>query len=217
MEKKYRGKSNLQIVQNYLDGVRPFTQLSMRVLEKDKYHNEGEEWKVNEKCYKKVNGKTVCLTKTQGDMIREMIRQKCKCGQNINWGTKVDQQLFNRTGLCSACLIDYETKLRILGIYDYYEGYKLLSYELGEITDIKSKLEEVIKFFDQDSGDVTMLCNSEGFIERWKHNNPKEILDGAKRDLKLAKKRITFLKKSKEAAKKKYLAGATKFKLEIYA
>lgn len=209
-------KSNIDILKDYVAGVRPFVQVGF-TGNKNKHRNEGERWKDADGVeWERKGGRTIRITKTQGDMIREMIRQKCKCGQNINWGTKVDQKLFNRTGLCSACLIDYETKLRILGIYDYYEGYKLLSYELGEITDIKSKLEEVIKYFTEDSGDVTMLCNSEGFIERWKHNNPTEILDGAKRDLKLAKKRITFLKKSKEAVKKKYLAGAAKFKLETY-
>jgi len=209
-------KSNIDILKDYVAGVRPFVQVGYTGNEK-KYRRNGDKWKDSDGVeWEMRGGRTIRITKTQGDMIRELITQKCKCGQVIKWGSKLDQKFFNRTGLCANCLIDYETKLRIVGAYPDYENYKLISYELGEILDITNRLEEVIKFFSRDSGDVTMLCNSEGFLERWKHNNPEEILIGAKRDLKLAKKRVAFLKKSKAVAKKNYLASARKFKLETY-
>jgi len=214
--KKYKGLSNIDILKKYVAGERPFTTVGY-IGDSKKYREEGEKWKDADGIeWQKKNGQNIRLTKTQGDLIREMIDQKCGCGQNIRWGSKIDQKFFNRTGLCANCLIDYETKLRILGIYPDYEAYKLISYEVGAIKDIKEKLKEVIKFFTKDSGDVQMICNSEGFIERWKHNNPEEILDGAKRDLKLANKRILLLSKEKTKMKKKYLEGAAKFKLKTY-
>ena len=209
-------KSNIDILKDYVAGVRPFIQVGYDGTNK-KHRNEGEKWTDTKGIeWEKKNGKTIRLTKTQAEMIRELTTQKCKCGQIIKWGTKLDQKMFNRTGLCANCLIDYETKLRILGIYPDYETYKLISYELGEVKDLKEKIKDVIKFFSKDAGDITMLCNSEGFLERWKHNNPEEILTGAKRDLKLAVKRIAFLVKSKEVAKKRYVENAAKYNLEIY-
>lgn len=216
--KKYKGLSNIEILKKYIAGERPF--ITTGYEGSSKYHEEGTSWKDSKNIeWKRENGQNIKLTKTQGDIIREAIGKglDCrKCGASHKWMGKHDLKFLHRTGLCANCLIDYETKLRIVGVYPDYEAYKMLSYELGAIQDIKEKLKEVIKFFTKDSGDIEMICNSEGFIERWKHNNPTEILDNAKRDLKLSKTRITFLSKAKNEAKKKYLAGATKFKLETY-
>ena len=80
----------------------------------------------------------------------------------------------------------------------------------------RDKVLEVIKYFEENSGDMEMICNSEGFIERWKNTNGTEILENAKKDLVLAKKRIALVTKAKNEAKKKYIAGAKKYKLETY-
>jgi hypothetical protein len=214
--KKYKNKSNIDILKDYVAGVRPFTQVGY-VGNANKYRKNGDRWKdKNGIEWEKKDGRTIRLTKTQGDMIREMINQKCKCGQEIKFGSRLDHKFFNRTGMCENCLINYETKLRILGIYPAYERYKVISYELGFVKEARDKVKEVIKFFSENSGDIEMLCNSEGFIERWKNNNSDEILKNAKNDLKLATKRIALITKAKNEAKKKYVDGAKKYKLEIY-
>lgn len=214
--KKISGKSNIDILKDYVSGVRPFVQVGF-TGEKNKYRKDGDKWKDKDGVeWERKNGSNVRLTKTQGDIIRDLIRQKCKCGQVIAWGSKLDQKLFNRTGLCSECLIKYETGLRILGIYDDYEKYKLVSYELGRLKEGKEKIKDAINFFSQGNNDIQMICNSEGFIERWKTNDHKEILANAKRDLKLVKQRITEITKIRDEAKKLYLAGAKKYKLEVY-
>jgi ribosomal protein S8 len=118
--------------------------------------------------------------------------------------------------MCENCLITYETKLRILGIYDDYEQYKMLSNELGFLKDARSKIKECLKFFSESSGDVEMVCNSEGFIERWKDINKDQILLDSTRDLKLATKKIAAITKLKKEAKKKYIENAAKYKIETY-
>lgn len=209
-------KSNIDIVKDYLAGERPFVQVGY-TGNTTKYRKDGEKWTDTKGIeWERKNGQNVRLTKTQGDFIRGLIKQTCKCGQDIRWGSKFDSKFFNRTGLCEKCLIDYETKLRIVGVYEDYERYKLISYELGFIRDAKSKVEEVIKFCSNDAGDVEMICNSEGFIERWKNTNQEQILKDAKNDLKLARKRISALTKAKAVAKKKYEDGAHKYQLETY-
>ena len=210
------GKSNIDILKDYVAGVRPYIQVGYKG-NVDQYRKEGEHW-VDAKGieWEKKDGRNVRITKTQGDLIREMITQKCNCGQVIKWGSKLDEKFYNRTGMCSNCLIDYETKLHIVGIYPDYEQYKMISYMLGSLKDVKEKLKEVIKFFTENDGTIEMICNSEGFIERWKNTNKDEILQSAKKDLKIARQRITELTKARDEAKKKYVEGAIKFKLETY-
>jgi hypothetical protein len=105
--------------------------------------------------------------------------------------------------------------LRVLGIYDSYEKYKLASNELGATKDLKAKIKETIKYFESGDTDVKMLCNSEGFTERWKTNNADQILADAKKDLNEARRRIDALVRIRDEEKQKYVAEATKYNMEI--
>jgi hypothetical protein len=210
-------KSNIEIIKDYLAGVRPISIFGY-TGEVNKHRKEGERWiDSNGVEWERKGERNVCLTKTQGDLIRELTAQKCpKCRQDIRWGTKLDRKFFFRTGLCENCLVDYETKLHIVGIYHDYEMYKLLSYQLGYLKDMREKLKEIVKYFTENAGDVEMICNSEGFTERWKNTNQEKILRGAKNDLKLAHRRIVEITKAIKEAKKKYIEGTSKYKLETY-
>lgn len=214
--KKTHGKSNIDILKDYVAGVRPFIQVGFTGA-KGKYRKEGDKWKDKDGIeWERKDGKTIRLTKTQGELIREMLNDKCKCGQVIRWGTKHDRYFYGRTGMCANCLIDYETKLRIVGVYPHYEQYKLLSYEIGTLKDAVQQITGAIKFFSESTGDVTMLCNSDGFTERWKNTNQDKILADAKLELEAVKKRLVEITKIKEDARKKYKAGTKKHKLEYY-
>ena len=214
--KRASGKSNIDIVKDYLAGERPFVQVGY-TGDKNKHRNEGEKWKDNDGVeWERKNGKNVRLTKTQGDLIREMLNDKCKCGQVIRWGSKQDAYFFGRTGMCANCLIDYETKLRVLGIYPDYETYKVLSYEVGALKDAREQIQGAIKFFAEENGDVTMLCNSEGFMERWKNTNQEKILADAKTELEWVEKRLETIIKQKDEAKARYEEATKKYKLEYY-
>ena len=102
------GMSNINIVQSYLDGTRPFTQIGY-TGDINKYRKENERWTDNEGIeWERKDGKNVRVTKSQGDIIREMINQKCKCGQEIKFGSRLDGIFFSKTGLCENCLINYE-------------------------------------------------------------------------------------------------------------
>jgi hypothetical protein len=217
--KSKTGKSNIDIIRDYLNNERPFTQVGY-VGDKHKYRKDGEKWKdKNGIEWMRRGGKNFKLTKTQADLIRELISQdqKCKCGQDIRWGSKLDRYFFFRTGLCENCLITYETNLRILGIYEIYERYKLISYELGRLIEARDKIEEIIKFFEESSGDVEMICNSEGFVERWKNTNTEKVKEDAIKDLAIANERIEKISKIKEEARQLYVESVKPYDIEAYA
>lgn len=186
--KKCKGKSNLSIVQDYLDGVRPFTEISMHISEDKKHRNEGEKWTDTKGIqWQKLNGKIVRLTKTQGDVIREAIGDglDCKvCGAKWKWIGTRDRKMMARTGLCADCLIDYENKLRILGIYEIYEKCRMAMYELGHLKELKLKIKETIDYLERTDGDIHKLAESE-YDENvvWKNTNKEKMLEDAKADL----------------------------------
>ena len=208
-------KSNISIVKDYLSGTRPITQFGYtgKKYVKRKVGDtwtdaKGVEWVQKESGPERFN--------RVAELIRETIgTQKCKCGADMKWGTKHDRLFFRRTGLCEECLIDYETKLRVLGIYGDYEQYKLASNELGSTKDLRTKIEDTIKYFESGDTDVTMLCNSEGFTERWKTTNAEEVVTNAKKDLEEADRRIDALIKIRDECKEKYIESATKYGLEV--
>ena len=210
-------KSNIEIVKDYLAGVRP---VSVFGYTGNKYIKRkvgerwtdvsGIEWVQKNSGPQRVN--------RMADAVREAMGidkcKKCKC--EIRWGTRTDQILYRKTQLCTDCLIEYETKLRILGIYNYYEIMKLAANELSYLKDLKTKILETLKFFKEDNGDVTMVCNSEGFIERWKNTNREQIVQSAKEDLKIIRTRISVLNKIKLENQRKFKKEVRKYKLEYY-
>lgn len=210
-------KSNIEIIKDYLAGVRPVSvfgytgnkYIKRKIGEKWADAN-GIEWEQTKNGPQRINRVAEAVRKARGiDKCK-----KCKC--EIRWGTKTDQILYRKTRLCTDCLIDYETKLRILGIYPYYEAMKVSSNELGYLKDLKAKVLETIKFFKEDNGDVTMVCNSEGFIERWKNTNREQILQNAKENLKLIRKRIKLLSQIRIENQRKFKNEVKRFKLKYY-
>jgi len=215
MIKKYKGLSNIEILKKYISGERPFTIVGYtsptikRSVGEQYVDSKGVMWRQETGYKTRVN--------KQADIIRDAIRKKCSiCNADARFGSRIDNILYRKTGLCSNCLIDYETKLRIVGVYDDYELYKLSANEIAFLKDTMDKIEETIKFFSEESGDVIAICNSDGFIERWKNTNKDKILEDAKRDLKLVRQRIIALTKIKTQHKKKFQTGAKKFNLETY-
>lgn len=212
----YKNKSNIDIVKSYLNNERPFIQTGY-VGNKLKPRAEGEVWKDNRGVtWKQEKGYQVRVNK-QADIIRAALKEKCKtCGQIIKWGTKVDKIFFNKTGMCSNCVIDYETKLRILNIYDEYEKYKLLSNHLGGLNEVKNQLNDALGAFTNGGGDMEMICNSEGFIERWKTNDKDQIANDIREDLKKLELAIKNTKKEVKIAKEAYVTSTKKYKIDAY-
>jgi len=215
--KLHKSMGNIEVIKKWQKGEKTEIKVSNHIAEKDKFRKEGEEWiDHNDIKYRKENGKIVKLTKTQGDIIREAIGNKiCKCKLNIKWGTKRDEYFFNRTGLCENCLIDYETKLRIVGAWDVYEKYKLSSYALGDLKDSKEKLKEIVEYFTNDNGDVKLPCeDGVGYDAVWVNTNKDKILADSKSDLKKVLKLIKEATKIKAENKKEYAKLCKQYKLD---
>lgn len=219
--KRATGKSNINIVKDYLSGERPFVQVGY-TGNANTYKKEGETWTDTQGIeWKREKGRNVRLTKTQGDIIREAIGTglNCKkCGLQYKWGSKHDAKFLRRTGLCSDCLIDYETQLRILGIYEMYEQYHLASHELGFLKEAREKIKETLAYFEDTGGDIVKLAENEFDDEiRWKNTNKDKIVADATADLTKVEGLIATGSLVTEGLKKQYYETMDKHKIEKYA
>ena len=116
--------------------------------------------------------------------------------------------MITRTSLCSDCLINYETNLRVLGIYDIYEKYRLATYELGHLRDLRLKLKETIEYFTKTDGDVSTIPESEyDAAVVWKNTNKDKILTDALADLKKTEDLIEKGTPMTADFKQKYIAA----------
>ena len=144
-------KSNISVIRDYLNGDRPFIitgytgkQYVKRKIGTQWTDSKGIRWEQKECGPVRVN--------RVAEIIREArSKEVCKCGQEIRWGTKQDQIFYRKTGMCANCVIDYENKLHITGIWNEYEKYKLISNELGYLKDMQQKIEDTIKLFSNES------------------------------------------------------------------
>jgi hypothetical protein len=206
-------KSNIEIVKNYLAGERPF--VSVGYTPPPIQRKEGEEWidVSGQKWVQRHGYKT--KVNEQANMIRESSKQKCACGQDINYGGRLDEKFFAKTGKCFNCIIEEETRLRVLGVYNHYEKYKLLSNYLGFLEDMKQKINDSIKCFSTESDTLSILCNGEGFLEKFRGMNTADLLIAAEKDLKEITEAIAKVTKDKAKAKKIYESELVKSKKRL--
>lgn len=205
-------KSNIQIVKDYLAGERPFVQVGYSPPNMKR--EEGEQWEDNQGIkWKQRKGYKVRVNE-QAEIIRNAIKRTCQCGQEITYGGKLDEVFFSKTGKCFDCIIKEETEYRVLGVYPQYEKYKLLSNYLGFLEDMRNKITDSVAYFDAEEKNMDVLCNGEGFIEKFKGLNTGELLKNAKKDLVEIKKALTIVKKDVAKAKKIFTSALKKAKTQ---
>jgi len=191
--KKASGKSNINIVRDYLSGERPFVQVGYSP-ESEKYviRKEGEKWtdSSGKKWIQTGYGKQSDTPLM--DMVREATIQCCTtCKRDIRWGNRYDQKMFAKTQKCYDCLMEEETMLRIKGKFKLYEAKKLLENEISYLTDVKDKIKSSKEYLKDNK--VITFVNSNGLVEEWKNEARTELLREMQKDW------VTCLKKLKSA------------------
>lgn len=196
-------KSNIEIIKSYVNNERPF--VTVGYVPPNIQRKEGEVWTDNDgKKWTQKNGYKSPVHE-QTELIRTQIQQKCKCGQNIKYGTRLDEKFFWKTGKCFDCIIKEETRLRILGVFPQYENYKLISNYLGNLEDIKRQIQDSIRYLKNEDGELKIVCNSEGFLEKFTGLNTTELLIAARKDLKEINGLIKKIRVEKRKIKSFYI------------
>lgn len=178
--KKSKNKSNLSIVNDYLQGNRPFTQIGWDPNLIDKKPGEiwvdsaGKTW-IQHAGYKKRINKAFKINPNDTRLLCSV------CGCDVKWGNHLDDKIFPKTGRCYDCNIGFETKLKHEGKFVKYEQVKIFKNQLGFCKDVKSKLEETIDHLEKSTDDIIYI-NEDGSKEVWQDTTKSRVLKDAKED-----------------------------------
>jgi hypothetical protein len=93
------------------------------------------------------------------DTLNTCKSKECKTGNPKG----ANLRFIKQSGFCINCLVEREAKLRVEGIYNNYEYWKMNSKALGTIKDDLAKFEQARK----DADTVPSFVNENGSIEKW--------------------------------------------------
>jgi hypothetical protein len=189
-------KKNIEIVRDYLDGIRPVIQTGYTGdINKFIIRKEGEKWAdaSGKKWIQTKNGPQT-ITRVL-DIIREEAGlEKCtSCGCELRWRGRLDQKMYYKTKKCFDCVIEEETNLRLKGQFKLYESKKLIENELAYLEDVRQHLKDSKDYLD--SHKQLTYVNGNGLVEEWDNVSRDELLENVKKDF------VTCLKKIKAAQK----------------
>ena len=181
--KRASGKSNLDIVKDYVEGNRPFVQVGYDPNLNNNKRKEGEEWEDgqgNKWIWK--NGSKRKVSK----LANIKIEQRCSiCNADMKFGNYLDDRFFPKTGKCYDCSISFDSKLKTLGVYADYERYKIYNSLLSEMKDFKKNIIESIEYLEKNTDQKLQFFNDDGSQEFWTDDTDKvqKVLSDLKKDL----------------------------------
>lgn len=86
--------------------------------------------------------------------------------------TNADRKLIQKTGVCCNCLAKREQQIRIDGLWEQYEGFKIYSNMADHATDVLQNLNHAL----DDVKNIHEFINDDGSVEVWKQNKDVEDL-----------------------------------------
>jgi hypothetical protein len=200
--KRANGMSNLDIVQNYVDGVRPFNQLGYDANLENSTRKEGETWTDSSgKNWVKKNG----FASRVSNKGKISIDKRCnECNADTKYGNYLDDRVWPKTGLCYDCFVVNETKLKISGQWGAHNRLRELRNIKSMTLDMKLNFEEAKKFFVESNGEVNFM-EEDGSNEAWIGKEDMSVLlKEVNEDLKMVDDRLLTIDSEIESLERQY-------------
>jgi hypothetical protein len=124
-------------------------------------HTEGDVWEENGKTWTIHNG--IKQTVTKHDALKAMVEfpLTCpKCGKPMK-NHELNKKMYNIHKMCSDCVVEMETKLRIEGKYQDYEKKLLNANKNTSTLDAEQMFEDFI------NNPTSTYITEDGVIESW--------------------------------------------------
>jgi bacterioferritin-associated ferredoxin len=189
MLKKEFKRKDVNRMRNLITGnVGDSSETQIGYNKKIKKYTEGDIWVENKKTWTIKNGIKQTISKL--DKIRkETFMPLCcpKCGNVMK--KRLDKPNYRIHKKCHDCVIEFEHKLKIKGLYDKYVKVLKVNNNLEYLNEIESYLLDAVN--KSNNGYVS----EDGVIERWvggvdKKEMTKQIANAAKKTRNKLKKEI---------------------------
>jgi len=96
-------------------------------------------------------------------------KDECTC----NSPTRLDHKFRKKTGMCSECVIDIETRKKIDGSFTEYANKKMYDNAVAFFAEMDIQLEELKRSLTATGISFT---NENGTVEQWEVENPELVL-----------------------------------------
>jgi len=145
-------------------------------------HNEGDIWEESGKTWTIKNG--IKQTVTKHNKLREIVNMPLKCPEcdRAMKATNLNKKMWTIHSKCFDCVVEYETKLRVMGEYEEYSKKLMNSNKDSFVNDY----EQAVEAYINDTGDTFM--SEAGDLENWSKAklNP-EVIKALKENIKQLK------------------------------
>lgn len=185
-----KGKNNLDILRDYVEGNRPFVQVGYDGSSSWKDRKEGEEWEDSKGVrWKKEKGIRKRISK-KSVIINEKRCKLCNC--DVRWGNYLDDRVWPKTQLCYDCFNKEETRMKLEGTWEVFNKIRDLKNAKSAMLDHKKKFEDAKKWAEENKGKPLEFVNEDGSIEKWENDQSAEmILKDVLSDLEILNDRLS--------------------------
>ena len=153
---------DIQRMRNIVSGnTADSTRIQTGYEKKSQKHIEGDVWEENGKRWTIKGG--LKQTVTKHDKIRELVTMPLSCPScsKALKPTSLNKKMWSYHKMCSDCVIDMETKMRINGTYEEYAKNIMNQNKNSFLTDYEQAVEEYAKSTDDS------FVSEAGDIENW--------------------------------------------------
>tara|TARA_B110000240_G_scaffold51688_1_gene59092 strand:+ start:2968 stop:3618 length:651 start_codon:yes stop_codon:yes gene_type:complete len=114
--------------------------------------------------------------------------------------SKPDKKLISKTGYCAGCLAKRELTIKLDGLWESYEEYRIYSNMADYGTDIIEKWNQALS----EVGNIHEYVNDDGSVEQWQSNDDVQTLKAQiEDDIKNGKKELTEVIEKRNVAYEK--------------
>ena len=176
--KKQFQQKDVQRLRNLMTGKHGAkTTVGVGYTKQQEFHEEGDVWEEDDRTWTIKNGIKQNITKL--DKAKESIHVPlfCPCCNNL-MKNKHDKAFYLQYKRCFNCQAEFETELRIKGLWADYEKHILNS-------DIDAMINEFSIWIDEQMDETnTSYITEAGDVERWVGSSKKKLLENKEETIK---------------------------------
>ena len=177
LKKEFQQK-DIQRLRNLMHGKHgEKTTVGTGYTKQHEFHEEGDIWEEDGRSWTIKNGIKQNITKL--DKAKESIHLPlfCPCCSNI-MKNKYDKQFYIQYRRCFNCQTEFETELRVKGLWEEYQNHIINSDIDGLINEFSIWMDEEITKTN------TSYVTEAGDVERWVGSSKQKLLENKEETIK---------------------------------
>jgi len=176
--KKQFQQKDVQRLRNLMTGkYGDKTTVGIGYTKQYEFHDEGDIWEEDGRQWTIRNGVKQNITKL--DKAKEAVNMPlfCPCCNKL-MKNKYDKPFYMQYRRCFGCQVDFETELRIKGLWEEYEKHIINS-------DIDGLINEFTIWIDEEMTETnTSYITEDGEVERWVGSSKQKLIQNKEETIK---------------------------------